>query len=254
MKINFPKSCPIIFTTASDFPTAQIAVEAGVDAILVGDSLGTTVLGYSDIRMVTVADMLHHTRAVLRGAGEAPVIIDLPYRSYITPKQTLANVKKFIKIGVAGVKVEGGIEIIKIVEELVKNKIWVMGHLGLTPQTAEKFCVTGRDEKEAQKILANACALEKAGLKALVLECVPVLLAKKITAKLKIPTIGIGAGKYCDGQILVFHDLVGLTASKFQPKFLKRYGNVRDEMLKAVKNFVLETREKKFPDEKHSYN
>ncbi|MEE9609832.1 MAG: 3-methyl-2-oxobutanoate hydroxymethyltransferase, partial [Desulfatiglandales bacterium] len=191
--------------TAYDYPTAILVDEAGFDIILVGDSLGVVVLGYENTLAVTMEDMLHHTRAVARGTKKAVVVGDMPIHSYDSPEIALQNAKRFIEAGADAVKTEG--LVVDVVEALVEDGIPVMGHLGLTPQTITDYKVQGKDAENAERITKEAEGLEKAGAFALVLECVPETLGKKVTEKLSIPTIGIGAGRFCDGQILVINDL-----------------------------------------------
>ena len=216
----------VAMLTAYDFPTARLVAEAGVDLILVGDSLGMVVLGYDTTLPVTLADMVHHTRAARRGAPEAFVIADLPFLSYGTPAQALDSAARLMKEALAdSVKLEGGEEVVPIVEALVRAGVPVLGHVGLTPQTASAlggYKLQGKDEAAAKRILDGAVALERAGCWGVVLELVPAPLANLVTERIGIPTIGIGAGPHCDGQVLVFHDLVGMF-SGFTPSFVKRY-------------------------------
>ncbi len=239
----------IVMLTAWDFPTAKILDEAEVDYILVGDSLSMAILGHKDTKNIGMDEMLHHLKAVVLGAINTTVIADMPIRSYSDSKKALLNAKKFIKTGAEMVKIEGNKT--KIVEHLVKNKIKVVGHLGLLPQTAASYKVQGRDIKEANKILNDAVSLEKAGIKLLILECIPVNLAKKITGVLKIPTIGIGAGKYTTGQVLVLADVIGLTGKKL--KMAKQYVDVKAEIAKAVEMFKKDVSEERFPADENSF-
>ncbi len=249
----FPKEKKLTFLTAYDFLTAQILEESEVDGILVGDSLGMVFEGKTNTHEVTIEQMCYHTQAVKRGAPNTPVIGDMPIGSYSNAENALKNAQKLIEAGADLVKLEGGEEIEKQLEFLIKNKIEVIGHIGLTPQTTDKFKVVGKDKIEENKLLADAKILDKIGLAGIVLECIPMQLAKQITEETKTPTIGIGAGKYCDGQILVFQDMVGLTGPNFRPKFLKRYLDSRKMQLEAVKEFKKEVGNGEFPDEKHSY-
>lgn len=235
--------------TAWDYPTAKILDEANINYILVGDSLAMTILGHKDTKKIGMPEMLHHVNAVIKGIIKTPVIADMPIGSYKNPKTALLNAKKFIKLGAKMVKVEGDKP--EIVKLLTKNKIQVVGHLGLLPQTAEKYRVYGRDEKEAGKILNDAISLEKAGIKLLILECVPVNLAKKITESVKIPTIGIGAGKYTTGQVLVLADIIGLSGKKL--KMAKQYVNVSEIIKKAVLSFKKDVENGEFPREENSF-
>lgn len=244
--------------TAYDYSTAQLIDSTGIDAILVGDSLGMVCLGYEDTLAVTVDDMIHHAKAVVRGTKEAMVVVDMPFMSYeINVEDALRNASRIIKeTGAKALKLEGGFDIIPQVEALVKAKIPVMGHLGLTPQSVNVFGgfkVQGKDEDSAKRILDEALALEKAGAFAIVLECVPAKLAQIITSKLTIPTIGIGAGKDCDGQILVWQDLVGIFTD-FTPKFVKTYANVGSTMKEAFASYIKEVKEESFPEEKHTFS
>ena len=212
----------IVALTAYDFPVAQIVDECGLDVILVGDSLGMVVLGYENTIAVTMEEMIHHTRIVSRAAKRALVIGDMPYFSFhLSEEETVYNASRFLKeAGAAAVKIEGASKKrLKLIEALLEAEIPVMGHVGLTPQSIHRlgeFKVRGKKVNEAQKIITDALNLEKAGVFSVILECIPLELARIITEKLKVPTIGIGAGPYCDGQILVFHDLVGLSNGYLQ--------------------------------------
>lgn len=244
--------------TAYDYSTAKLIDNSGVNAILVGDSLGMVCLGHKDTLSVTVEDMIHHGKAVVNGVNNALVVIDMPFMSYeISVEKALENAGKIIKeTGAQAVKLEGGIDIIPQVEALVKAKIPVMGHLGLTPQSVNVFGgfkVQGKDASDAQKIIDSAIALQEAGAFAIVLECIPSKLAKIITEKLSIPTIGIGAGKDCDGQVLVWQDSVGMF-SDFTPKFVKQYANVGHVLTEAFKSYVQEVETGIFPETKHEFS
>lgn len=236
--------------TAYDYPTAKLVDEAGLDFILVGDSLGVVVLGYENPLPVTMEEMLHHTRAVARGAGETLVIGDMPANTYNTPSVALGNARRFLEAGAHGVKIEG----LKtdVVKALVKEDIPVMSHLGLTPQTIQEYRVQGRDEEEGRRILKEAIALEKAGAFSIVLECIPESLGEKITKRISIPTIGIGAGRYCDGQILVINDLLGLF-DRYVPKFARQYVNLRRDIREALVKYRRDVKEGGFPGEKNVY-
>jgi 3-methyl-2-oxobutanoate hydroxymethyltransferase len=232
--------------------------EAGVDIVLVGDSLGNVVLGFDTTLPVTMDDLLRHTAAVARGVSRALVVADLPFLSYgVTVEETIHNAGACLKeAGAAAVKLEGGSAVAPHVERLVALGIPVMGHLGLTPQSIHRFGgmkVQGRGAVEAQRLLTEARILQEAGAFALVLEAIPAAVARKVTEALAIPTIGIGAGPDCDGQVLVFHDLVGWSPPGFAPRFVKRYADVRRVMLDAVSRYVAEVRSGEFPDEAHSY-
>lgn len=249
----------IVALTAYDFPTARILDEAGVDVLLVGDSLGMVVLGYSSTIPVTMDEMIHHTKAVTRGVRRALVIGDMPYFSFHQGKElTIANASRFLKeAGARGVKIEGASpKRLGLIEAMVEAEIPVMGHVGLTPQSIHHlghFRVRGSEAQEARKVMEDALNAEKAGAFAVILECVPEDLARKITEKLRVPTIGIGAGPHCDGQILVFHDLVGYLTG-FHPKFVKKYADLEGIIGESVKRFGDEVRRGVFPDETHSYH
>jgi 3-methyl-2-oxobutanoate hydroxymethyltransferase len=248
----------IVALTAYDFPTARILDEAGVDVLLVGDTLGMVVLGYPSTIPVTMEEMIHHTKAVTRGVRRALVIGDMPYFSFHQGEQlTIANASRFLKeAGARGVKIEGASsKRLRLIEAMVEAEIPVMGHVGLTPQSIHHlghFRVRGGEADEARKILDDAVNAEKAGAFAVILECIPQDLARKITDKLRIPTIGIGAGPHCDGQILVFHDMVGYLTG-FHPKFVKRYADLEEIIRESVRTYGEEVRSGAFPDETHSY-
>ena len=248
----------ITMLTAYDYPTAALVDEAGADTILVGDSLGMVVLGYKDTLAVTLDDMIHHGRAVVRGASRAMVIIDMPFMTYqISREQAMENAARVIReTGADAVKVEGGKEIIEAVKGITGAGIPVIGHLGLTPQSVGQmggFKVQGKDIQTGLQMVEDAQSLEAAGAFGVVLECVPWLLAQLITRSISIPTIGIGAGEHCDGQVLVYHDVMGLTEGK-RPKFVKQYAAAREEMEKGVGEFIREVREGKFPGEEHRFD
>lgn len=243
--------------TSYDYSTAKLVDEAGIHGILVGDSLGNVMLGYEDTIPVTMEDMIHHGAAVARGAQNALVVIDMPFMSYQTGvRDALINAGRLLKEGGAeAVKLEGGAEIVPQVEAIVNAGIPVMGHLGLTPQSINAFGgfkVQGKSEAAARKLIEDAKALEKAGAFAIVLECVPAKLAELVTKEIDIPTIGIGAGAGCDGQILVYQDLLGMF-SDFTPKFVKRYANVGEVMKDAFAAYKKEVAEGVFPQEEHQY-
>jgi len=242
--------------TAYDYPSARLVAEAGVDLILVGDSLGMVVLGYDSTTPVTMDDMVHHTRAARRGAPEAFLIADLPFLSYGTFEQALENSARLMKdAGADSVKLEGGAEVAPIVQALVRAGVPVLGHVGLTPQTASSlggYKLQGKDEVNARRILEGALALDAAGCWGVVLELVPAPLARLVTERISIPTIGIGAGPNCDGQVLVFHDLVGLF-SGFTPTFVKRYAEAGSAIREAVARYAEEVRGGAFPAEKQSF-
>ena len=240
----------ISMLTSYDYNTAKIVDEAGIDIILVGDSLGMVMLGYETTQKVTMWDMVRHTGAVARGVKKAHVVGDMPYKSYDNKEDAIKNAKLLMEAGADSVKTEKKPEITKA---LVKAGIKVMGHTGLTPQTLTNFKVQGKDEETAKKIKEEARALEKAGCYALILECIPRQLAKEITEEVSIPTIGIGAGPDCDGQVLVINDMLGLY-TEFRPKFVKRYANLAEDIKKAVNDFSKEIKESKFPTDEHSFH
>ena len=244
--------------TAYDYPTARILDEAGVDVILVGDSLAMVVLGYDSTLPVTVDEMLHHTRAVRRGTKRALLVSDMPYGSYHTDAaEAVRNASRFVKeAGAEAVKVEGGERRMEMISRLVDAEIPVMGHIGLTPQSVNAFGgfrVQGKTEAAGEQLLRDARAVEAAGAFSIVLESIPRELATKITAELRIPTIGIGAGPDCDGQVLVIHDLVGLTFGH-QPKFARRYADVGSVISRAAAEYCRDVREGNFPSDEESYH
>lgn len=241
----------IVMLTAYDYQMAKILDEAGVDIILVGDSLGMVIQGYTDTKSVTMEDMIYHTRAVARGARNTPIIGDMPINSDKTVKLALKNAKRFLEAGAHGVKIEGNKT--EVVKALLDVGIPVMGHLGLLPQTAEAYRVKGKKPEEARKILEDALELDKLGVFSIVLECIPESLAKKITEATEAPTIGIGAGKYCDGQVLVINDMLGFDKS-FSPKYLKRYANLNKIIKEAVAKFGEEVSKGLYPDKEHTYH
>lgn len=249
---------PITALTAYDAPSARLLDEAGIDLVLVGDSVGNVKLGYENTLPVTVDEILHHVRAVRRGLTRAMLVADMPYLSYeLDAKEALRNAGRLVKDGGAeAVKVEGGIEVASVVKELLRVHVPVMGHLGLTPQAVHRlggYRVQGRRPQEAEKIVTDARILEGAGVFAIVLECVPEDLAAEVTRKVSVPTIGIGAGKACDGQILVLDDMLGLGAGP-SPKFVRRYADLRPTMLEAVRRYAGDVRGGRFPGPDHSYS
>jgi 3-methyl-2-oxobutanoate hydroxymethyltransferase len=244
-----------IMLTAYDFPTANILDEAGVPVLLVGDSLANNVLGYDTTLPVTMQEMLHHTRAVVRGSTAALIVGDMPFLSYQTSvEEGIRNAGSFLKEGGAhAVKLEG--PMLELTAALVDRGIPVMGHLGLTPQSVHAmggYRVQGRTEEEAGRLLDDATALEKSGIFSLVLEGVPSEVARRITDAVSVPTIGIGAGPHCDGQVLVITDLLGLKAGKYA-KFVKRYANLREDISRAVRTFAEDVEQGRYPGEEHSY-
>ena len=243
--------------TAYDYSTASLLDAAGINGILVGDSLGNVILGYEDTISVTMEDMIHHGAAVARGAKNALVVVDMPFMSYQgSVYDALKNAGRLMKEGRANaVKLEGGVEVVPQIQASVQAGIPVMGHLGLTPQSINAFGgykVQGKDEAAAQKLLDDAKAIAEAGVFAMVLECVPSALAKKVTEAVPVPTIGIGAGADCDGQILVYQDMLGMF-SDFTPKFVKRYANIGEAMKAAFKGYIDEVGEGAFPAAEHGY-
>ena len=256
LQLKRSKGARLAMLTAYDYPSARLVSEAGVDLILVGDSLGMVVLGYDSTLPVTVDDMVHHTKAARRGAPEAFLVADLPFLSYGTPAQALENAARLMKdAGADSVKLEGGEEVVPIVEALVRAGVPVLGHVGLTPQTASAlggYKLQGKDIDTARRVCDGAAALERAGCWGVVLELVPAPLARLITGRIGIPTIGIGAGPECDGQVLVFHDLVGLFTG-FTPTFVKRYAEAGTAIKDAVSRYAGEVRSGAFPGEGQSF-
>jgi len=246
----------ISMLTAYDYPSARYVEEAGVDTILVGDSLGMVVLGYDSTVPVTMEEMLHHTKAARRGAMQTFLITDMPFMSYATPDLALMNAGRLIKEGGAdAVKLEGGENVVPIVQTLTRAGIPVVGHIGLTPQTANQlggFKVQGRDIVSAKQLVIDAHAIEKAGAFLIVLELIPRQVAHQISTELKIPTIGIGAGPDCDGQVLVFHDILGLF-ERFRPKFVKQYAQLGKDAVQAIKSFHDEVKLSHFPANDHTF-
>ena len=251
------KSQRIVELTAYDYPSAMLADEAGVDIILVGDSLGMVVLGYENTLKVTLEDMIYHTKAVVRGAKRPLVITDMPFMSYqISKEQALENAGRIIKEGEAqAVKLEGGDRMIETIAFITQSGIPVQAHLGLTPQSIHQiggYSVQGKSDKAARKMLSDAIAIEQAGAFSLVLECVPDQLAKLISEEISIPTIGIGAGKDTDGQVLVFHDLLGYSRG-YLPKFVRRYENLADSIKMAIEHYSEDVRNGLFPGDEEVY-
>lgn len=247
----------LAMVTSYDYSMARLVDEAGIDGILVGDSLGMVTLGYDDTLPVTVDDMVHHTKAVSRGAKNALIVADMPFLSYhVNADETVKNAGRLIQEGNAhAVKLEGGYEILDKVEAILKAQIPVMGHIGLTPQSVNAFGgfkVQGKNKEQIQKLIDDAKYLEDAGAFAIVLECIPQEVAKIISEKVSIPTIGIGAGKYCDGQILVVNDMLGMY-SDFTPKFVKQYKNLKIDIDEAIKTYIEEVGNSAFPEDKHTF-
>ncbi len=248
----------IAMLTAYDYPMALLEDRAGIEIILVGDSLGMTVLGYENTVPVTMEEMIHHTKAVTRGAKYALIIGDMPFMSYNTSeREAILNAGRFMKEGGAdAVKLEGGASVKETLGAIVKAGIPVMGHIGLTPQTISMlggFKVQGKDAQAAQKIIDDALSLEDAGAFSVLLEAVPAPIAKRVTERLNVPTIGIGAGVHCDGQVLVVHDMLGLF-DRFTPKFAKRYVNLSELILKACDSYREEVLKGAFPTDQHSFH
>jgi len=247
----------ITVLTAYDYPFARLMDAEGIDVILVGDSVGSVVSGYDTTLPVTMDEMLYHTRAVVRGASGALVVADMPFMSYQADIiEARRNAGRLIKEGGAqAVKLEGGMNMAETIRALVDIDIPVVGHIGLTPQSIHRmggYKVQGRQEQQAERLLADARAVEQAGACAVVLEAIPASLAGKITAELAIPTIGIGAGPDCDGQVLVIHDILGL-CEKYSPKFVKQYADAATLIRGAVADYIDEVKKGAFPTEKHSF-
>ncbi len=244
--------------TAYDYPTARLLDEAGLDVLLVGDSLAMVALGYENTLPVTLEEMLHHTRAVRRGTHRALLVADMPYGSYHDdPTEGVRHAIRFVKeAGAEAVKIEGGERRMDLIARLVEAEIPVMGHIGLTPQSVNAFGgfrVQGRTEEAAERVLRDARAVEAAGAFSVVLESIPRELAARITAELKIPTIGIGAGPDCDGQVLVIHDLLGLTFGH-QPKFARRYADLGEIISRAAAEYCRDVQQGRFPSDEESYH
>ena len=247
----------ITMLTAYDYPIASLVDRAGIDMILVGDSLANVVLGLKSTTEVGMPEMLHHAKSVTRAVKHALVIGDMPYDSYqVNPEESVKNAKRFIdEAKCEAVKLEWFDKCLEVTEEIIKSGIAVMGHIGLTPQTADKiggFKVQGKDAEAAKRLIEQAIELEKLGCFSIVLECVPDKIAELITRKLRIPTIGIGAGIHCDGQVLVIHDLLGLF-ERYTPKFVKKYINLSPIIAKAIEEFKFEVIQGKFPTPEHSF-
>ncbi|MCB0986198.1 MAG: 3-methyl-2-oxobutanoate hydroxymethyltransferase [Microthrixaceae bacterium] len=250
-------SAPLVMVTAYDAPGARIASEAGVDLILVGDSLAMVVLGYDDTLQVTIEDMAHHTAAVARAKPHALIVGDLPWLSYhLSAEDTVRNAALLIRAGAEAVKLEGGTKRIPMIEALVDAEIPVMGHIGLTPQSVHAmggFKVQGRSSDAALQLVSDAKALEHAGCFSIVLEGVPSEVAAMVTDTVNVPTIGIGAGPDCDGQVLVYHDVLGIE-DRMAPKFVRRYADVKSVSVAAIADYSREVRERTFPGPDESYH
>jgi 3-methyl-2-oxobutanoate hydroxymethyltransferase len=248
---------PLVMVTAYDAPGARMADEAGVDLILVGDSVAMVVLGYDDTLSVTVDDMAHHVAAVARAKPRSLIVGDLPWMSYhVSPEETVRNAAALIRRGAQAVKLEGGAKRVPMVDAIVDAEIPVMGHIGLTPQSVHAmggFKVQGRKSEAALRLVDDAKALQHAGCFSIVLEGVPDAVAAMITDALDIPTIGIGAGPRCDGQVLVFHDVLGIE-DRVAPKFVRRYASLKDDAVAALAAFADDVRTGRFPDDAESYH
>lgn len=247
----------ISMLTAYDYSTAKLMDEVGINGILVGDSLGMVVLGYEDTLPVTMEDMIHHTAAVCRGAKNTLVVGDMPFMSYqVSVEEAVYNAGRLMKEGrCQAVKLEGGASVCPQIRAITNASIPVMAHIGLTPQSINAFGgfkVQGKSEEAAKKLLEDAKAVEEAGAFAVVLECVPAKLAELISKSISIPTIGIGAGAGCDGQILVYQDMLGMF-SDFTPKFVKKYANVGEMMTQAFRDYIAEVQEGAFPAPEHTF-
>jgi 3-methyl-2-oxobutanoate hydroxymethyltransferase len=244
--------------TAYDYTFSRILDEAELDILLVGDSLGSVIQGHDSTLPVTLEDVIYHTRAVVRGRTRGLVVADMPFLSFqISVEEAKRNAGRLMQeAGAEAVKLEGGTPMVETIQAVVLMGIPVMGHIGLTPQSIHRFGgykVQGKEKQQRDAILQDALAVEKAGAFAIVLEAIPSSLAREITGALKIPTIGIGAGVHCDGQVLVTHDMLGLF-DMYSPKFVKRYAGLKGSVTQAVKNYIAEVREGKFPDEEHSFH
>ncbi|MFC4777599.1 3-methyl-2-oxobutanoate hydroxymethyltransferase [Paenibacillus sp. GCM10023252] len=249
---------PISMITAYDYPSAKLAEEAGIDVLLVGDSLGNVVLGYDTTVPVTLDDIIYHTKAVRRGAEHTFIVADMPFMTYgIGRESTLKNAARIMQEGGAqAVKLEGGIDMVEDVSALVRAGIPVMGHIGLTPQSVHQlggYKVQGKLEQEAEQLMKDAKALEEAGAFSIVLELVTEPLARAISAELSIPTIGIGAGRGCDGQVLVYHDILQYSSPYINKRFVKTYADIGSAIRTAIGSYVADVKGGVFPEEKHSF-
>ncbi|MFH1397491.1 MAG: 3-methyl-2-oxobutanoate hydroxymethyltransferase [Candidatus Omnitrophota bacterium] len=248
----------ITMLTAYDYPLAFLIDKAGIDIILVGDSLANVVLGLESTKEVGMSEMIYHSKAVSRAVKQALLVGDMPYESYqVNPAESVNNALRFInEAKCAAVKLEWFDQCLEVTEKIIKSGIPVMGHIGLTPQTADKlggFKVQGKDAQAAKKLIQQAKDLQGLGCFSIVLECVPDRIAQIITKELKIPTIGIGAGLFCDGQVLVSHDMLGLF-DRYKPKFVKQYVNLSESILQAIEEYKSEVINSKFPDKEHSFS
>jgi len=258
MKNMKKKGIPITMLTAYDYPSAKLAEEADIDMILVGDSLGNVVLGYNSTIPVTLDDMVYHTRAVARGAEETFIVADMPFMTYHGDiDESLRGVRRLMQEGHAhAVKMEGGEEIAGTVKRIVQSGVPVLGHIGLTPQSVNQiggYRIQGKDAQDAQRLMNDAKALEAAGAFAIVLELVTEEAAAEISKALSIPTIGIGAGRYCDGQVLVFHDLIKYASPYRDKRFVKTYADVGSVIREGITQYVKEVKDRSFPAEEHVF-
>ena len=248
---------PLVMITAYDAPGARIASEAGADVVLVGDSLAMVVLGYDDTLQVTVDDMVHHTAAVARAEPDGHIVGDLPWMSYhVSPEETVQNAAQLMRAGAQSVKLEGGRKRLPMIERIIDAEIPVMGHIGLTPQSVHAmggFKVQGKQAEHGRKLVQAAKSLAHAGCYSIVLEGVPVRVAEMVTASIDIPTIGIGAGMHTDGQVLVYHDLLGIE-DRFVPKFVRRYADIKGASVDAVKAYAADVRSGAFPSHDEAYH
>lgn len=246
----------IAMVTCYDYSFAKILDSTLVDILLVGDSLGMVIMGYENTIPVNMYEIVHHIRAVLKGTTRAMVVADLPFLSYqISTSDAIRNAGLLLKTGAHGVKLEGGKEIVETISSLVHSGIPVMGHLGLTPQHLHRlggYIIQGKNEESHRKLIEDALALEQAGVFSIVLEGIKTHVAREITEKLSVPTIGIGAGPYCDGQVLVLYDLLGLYGD-ITPKFVKRYAQLQETVKSAIEEFCKDVKEGSFPSKEHSY-
>lgn len=243
---------PISMLTCYDYPTALQQEAADVDIIFIGDSVGINILGYESPQQVTMEDMVHHTRAVRRGVRKALLVSDMPYNSYLTPELALQNALRLVDAGAEAIKLEGGLEVMDSVTGILSRGVPVIGHVGHTPQSrGGERAVFGDRAEEALGVFESAAALARVGVAALVLECIPERVAETITAAVSAPTIGIGAGRTCDGQVLVSPDMLGVTGAAY--RFVKSYGNLGEAARKAFSDFVAEVKSRKFPAEEHRF-
>lgn len=259
MKKMKAEGVPLSMLTAYDYPSARLAEEAGIDLILVGDSLGNVVLGYDTTLPVTIDDMVYHTRSVTRGAQHTFIVADMPFMTYHgSIDESLRGVRRLMQEGRAhAVKMEGGLEICPTVAAVVAAGVPVLGHIGLTPQSVNMiggYRIQGKDAKDAQRLMDEAKALEAAGAFAIVLELVTEEVAEAISKAISIPTIGIGAGRYCDGQVLVYHDVLRYASSYREKRFVKTYVDVGNMIREGISQYVKEVKERSFPDESHVFN